>query len=170
MADEHHGAAPGPADQKRELLVAAQAAVADARSRAAVTPRPPTSPLWRGVILGSGGLAGLVGLAVILLQPTWLAPPPPPPDPPAIRDASVRLTLVREAGRIEQYRLANGRLPTTPAEAGSPVEGLEYERSGDTLYTLSLASGGAMVTFGSRDSVGIFLGASLELVTRRGPQ
>lgn len=168
MADARHGAAPGPADPKRELLAAAQAAVEDARVRAAVAPKLPPTRLWRRMMLGLGAVTGLAGLAVILLRPNWLVRPPPPPDPPAVQEASVRLTLVREAGRIARFKVEHGRLPATPEEAGSPVQGLGYARSGDTLYSLSLAAGSGTVTFGSRDSVGAFLGTSLKLVTRRG--
>lgn len=156
-----------PLDRKRALLEAAEAAVQESRDRARPShgPRRPRGP--NPFSIGLALLASVFGIYLMVAQPAWFLTPPPPPDPPAMREASARLTVVREASRIEQVRAETGRVPATLEEAGSGVAGLQYFPSGDG-YTLRWVLSGDTLTWSSRDSVADFLGNSLATVLARG--
>lgn len=164
------GHQPGhsPEDQKRALLEAAQAAVTDAEHKADEARRRKQPRTSRLSPLVSAALASGIGLYLLVVRPAWFLTPPPPPDPPAIAAASVRLTLAREASRVHQFQADSGRLPTSMAEAGSTVSGVEYQRLNDSGYVLKAVAGGEAVSLSSRDSLPLFLGNSLRLIMARG--
>lgn len=155
-------------DQKQELLHAAQAAVADAKARAEARSSDTASRSRAREILTVAGLVlALTGFTLAALRPAWFLTPPPEPEPPVIQEASVRLTLVREAQRINGWRMANGRLPDDLAEAGTPVAGLAYDRLNDSVFALSLPVGTSLITWRSTDSLSAFIGGSVATVAAR---
>ena len=164
------GQQPGhsPEDQKRALLEAAQAAVTDAEHKADEARRQGQPRRARLSPLVSAAIASGIGVYLLAARPAWFVTPPPPPDPPAIAAASVRLTLAREANRVHQFQADSGRLPTSMAEAGSTVSGVEYQRLNDSGYVLKAVGGGEAVSLSSRDSLPLFLGSSLRLIMARG--
>lgn len=153
---------------KQRLLDAAQAAVADAREKEEARARERARGkgpryvflAFCAALIGTGGWA-------LATRPAWLVAPPPRPDPPALADASVRLTLVREAERIQAWRREHGRLPAGPGEAGSLVEGLAYGVISDSVFVLTMQSGPGALSFRSTDSAGPFLGDALRTVQGR---
>jgi hypothetical protein len=153
---------------KQRLLDAAQAAVADAREKEAVRARQRVStPTSRGAMIGASLTLFVVAAYLAAVRPAWFIAPPPPPDPPALQEASVRLTLVRESQRIQAWRVANGRLPADLSEAGIPVAGLVYARLDDSTYAVALPFRTSEVTLRSTDSVAAFLGNAVGTVAAR---
>lgn len=156
------------ADQKQELLNAAQAAVADAKARAEARSRDTASRSRAREILTVAGLVlTLAGFTLAAVRPAWFLTPPPEPEPPVIQEASVRLTLVREARRISDWRMATGRLPADLAETGTPVAGLAYDRINDSVFALSLPLGTSLITLQSTDSLSAFIGGAVATVAAR---
>lgn len=153
---------------KQRLLDAAQAAVAEAQTKAEErASRRGSTPASRGIMFGASLSLFVVALYLAVARPSWFLTPPPPPEPPAVQEASIRLTLVREAQRIATFRTTAGRLPADPAEAGSPVAGLAYDRINDSVFAVSLPFGAGMVTLRSTDSVAVFLGDAIGTVSAR---
>ena len=155
-------------DQKRALLDAAQAAVVDARHKAEEAHQRKGPARGRFSPLISAVIASAIGLYLLAARPAWFVTPPPPPDPPDIAVASARLTLVREASRVQQFQAERGRLPVSMAEAGSAVSGLHYEQLNDSGYVLRAIQGADTVSLSSRDSLPRFLGNSLGRILARG--
>ena len=158
---------PSEEDRKQALLDAAQAALADAKSRADEADRQDHSARTRLSPLISCCIASAIGLYLMVARPAWFITPPPPPDPPDIAAASVRLTLVREASRVQRFQADSGRLPLSMAEAGSDVTGVQYDRLPDSSYVLRAVQGRDTVRLSSRDAVPLFLGNSLGLILSR---
>jgi hypothetical protein len=159
----------GEPKEKQMLLDAAKAAVADAQSKADEKARTRVStPASRGIMFGASVALFAAAVYLAVARPAWFIRPPPPPDPPVIQEASVRLTIVREAQRINAYRISTGRLPQDPAAAGSAVAGLVYGRINDSVFTVSMPAGVNRMTFRSTDSVAVFLGDAVTLVSTRG--
>ncbi|HEX9165919.1 MAG TPA: hypothetical protein VF862_08410 [Gemmatimonadales bacterium] len=156
-------------DQKQDLLNAAQAAVADAKAKAgARTGAAAPVSRTREIVTVAGLVLTLAGFALAAFRPAWFLTPPPEPEPPVIQEASARLTLAREAQRINGWRRVNGRLPVDLAEAGTPVAGLSYERINDSVFAVSLPLGTDLVTLRSTDSLSTFIGGAVGTVAARG--
>lgn len=155
------------AESKEALLNAAQAAV-DETKRKAASKRQQNRHSSRVVLLVAAG--ALFGLSVYLLaaRPAWFFTPPLPPEPPAVQEASLRLTLVREAERVRQFQQSNGRLPQTLAEAGGAVRDLEYEARPDGTFAVRAPLGATTLELRSTDQVDRFLGDSWQLIMGRG--
>jgi hypothetical protein len=168
MTDAHPSAGASRDDQKRALLEAAQAAVEDAREKELARRRGGSTRTSRTIVTVLG--VSLFGMGIYLLaaRPAWFFTPPPAPETMEIREASVRLMLVREAERVKRYRAEHGRFPATLAEAGSPVRGLLFETRGDTAFRVMSPWGDGTIGLSSSDSVGSFLGNSLRIIVSRG--
>jgi len=155
-----------PGDSKEALLQAAQAAMEDSRRKRGERPAHRRRASRATMLVAAGTLFAL-SVYLLAARPVWFFTPPPPPEPPEIQEASMRLTLVREAARIRQYRLANGQLPGSLEETGSPMQGLTYAPSGDGAFTLSGRARGQMLTLRSTDAVDAFLGNSFQIIQGR---
>lgn len=168
MTDVRASSLPGREAQKQALLDAAQAAVADAKEKAAQRRRRPTSPGTKTffTIVSIALFAG--GIYLLAVRPAWFFTPPPPPETVAIQEASLRLTLVRETERVKRYRSQHRRLPGSLEEAGSPVKGLTYEKQSDSTFRLIATFGDGTIGLSSTDSVSTFLGNSLKVIASRG--
>jgi hypothetical protein len=157
--------------EKQLLLDAAKAAVADAKSKADEDEKArvrASTPASRSIMFSASVVLFAASIYLAVARPAWFIRPPLPPDPPVIQDASVRLTVVREAQRINAYRVTSGRLPASLAEAGAAVAGLTYARINDSVFALSLPIGVDRMTFRSTDSVAVFLGDAVATVSARG--
>ncbi|MGQ0650470.1 MAG: hypothetical protein ACT4P7_23265 [Gemmatimonadaceae bacterium] len=115
-----------------------------------------------------------VGLAIaaVLCAATWLAPiprPGPAPQPLTAKFtlASGRMTLVLAAKRIESFRTARRRLPTTLADAGV-TEAMEYTQTTDGQFVLRLVVGAATLTFDSSVSRAAFTEDAKAIVAATG--
>lgn len=159
-------------DSKRRLLEAAQAAVADSRTRAGTrTAGAASLDGGRGrrrrllVLLA----LGLAGATILIVQPAWLITPPSIPEPPEVSAASARIGLVREANLIRQYRLRTGQLPAGLEEVDPAVPfAIQYLATGDTTFSLTAVAGGDTLTLRSTDDVPAFLGDSWQRILTRG--
>lgn len=146
---------------KEDLLQAAEAAVGQDRSGPVDPGHPPTR--WGVVGWGLVLLAVVTGW-VLGSRPAWVFPAPPVAEAPEVTVASMRLALVRERQRVEQYRNQQGRLPTTLAEAGSSLTNIEIAVGPDNSYLLRAVEGATALELHSSDSVEAFLGNSLEVI------
>jgi hypothetical protein len=154
--------------RKQALLEAAQAAVSDARTRHEEgRPKRTSTSGSRRTLLALGLTLFGVGVYLIAARPPWFFVPPPPPETVEIRDASFRLTMVREAELIRRFQVAEGRLPATLAEAGSRVEGVVYEPAADGTFALRATVAGEVLAYRSTDSVSVFLGDSFGRILSR---
>lgn len=160
---------PSPEDRKRALLEAAQAAAEETGKRGTQAgSRPPRREGSSPVSLGLAALASGFGIYMLVARPAWFLTPPPPPEPPALQEAALRLSLVREASRIEQFRATSGRLPATLEEAGSTVSGIVYQPADGTVYVIRAVTGRDTLSFVPGQPLEGFLGSSLERVLARG--
>jgi hypothetical protein len=165
MPDTARAPAPArPHDSKAALLEAAQAAVQDVRQKEAATRERRHSS--RVVLLIAAGALFALSIYLLAVRPDWFFTPPPPGESMEIQDASVRLMLAREAERVRQFAAANGRLPVSLAEAGSPVSGVEYERA-DNGFVLRTHFAGDTLALRSTDSLPQFLGNSVRTINDR---
>lgn len=159
-----------PDAHKEALYAAAQAALEEAKTRAQAGAGRKRTPGSRVILLALGLALLSLGVYLIGARPAWFFIPDPAPEPVEIQEASLRLTLVREAERVRHYRAATGRLPATLEEAGSQVVGLTYVRQPNATFTISAPLGGSTLALASTDSTAAFLGNSLQLIMRRGGQ
>ena len=152
-------------DSKTNLLEAARAVVQDRNEKVAAARMQPA--VRKRVSFLS--LLSLAGLLLILVRPSWLAgPKAPPPESPAIREASVRLSMLRERQRVADFAKQTGRLPASLAEAGSTAPGLGYEALPDQQFRIFAQAGDSLLVLRSTDLMSHFLGNSLREIKNRG--
>ena len=168
MADARTSGALRLEERKQALLDAAQDAVQDANDKAAQRRGRSGSNTSRIIVTVLGLLIFGAGIYVLAIRPAWFFTPPPPPESVQIQEASVRLMLVREAGRIRNYRAAHGRFPASLEDAGSTVSTIDYSTQGDSAFRLVTTWGEQTIGLSSSDSVGPFLGNSLKIIASRG--
>lgn len=136
------------------------------RSRNGPPPRPQTPVQARLAVAGFILLmAGLGGLA--LASPEWLIPGSEAASSHEVREAGIRLSIVRERQRIETFVQRTGRLPETLAEAGGVAEGIRYRPGPNGTYQLEADVGRSYVRLASNGSVQAFLGNSLQVILSR---
>ncbi len=119
-----------------------------------------------------GGLAILlaVGVYVAVEQPSWLFPPARPTESREDQEASLRIGMATTMQRIERFRLMQGRLPRTLAEAGASPAGITYEMREGDRYTLRGSNGPVELTLNSGDSLPRFVGNSFRVIALRAHQ
>lgn len=159
---------PSQRDSKTSLLEAARAAVKD-REEAAVVEAVARRNVPRTRRVGFLSGVGMLGLALLVLQPAWLSgPTAPPPETAPIQAASLRLTMLRERARVVDFRKRTGRWPESLTEAGGTVPEVHYERTGGDGFLLSGVSGDSTIVLRSTDSLQNFMGNSLRVIKNRG--
>lgn len=159
---------PASHDSKTDLLEAAKAVVKERNQKAEQAAARRMQPEVRKRV-GVLSLLGMAGLLVIVLQPAWLTGPKAlPPESPAIVEASVRLSMLREQQRVVDFVKRTGRLPATLAEAGVSVAGLGYEALSQQEFRLFAQAGDSLLVLRSSDSMTLFLGNSLREIKNRG--
>lgn len=152
-------------DSKTDLLEAARAVVKDRNEKVAAARLQPAVRKRVSFLT----LLSLAGLLLILVQPSWLAgPKATPAESPAIREASLRLSMLRERQRVTDFAKRTGRLPTSLAEAGSSAPGLGYEELAEQQFRLFGQAGDSLLVLRSTDSMAHFLGNSLREIKNRG--
>ncbi len=99
-------------------------------------------------------------------RPEWAFGAPSLPESPAVRQASLRISVANAAQHIERYRQQRGRLPVTLEQAGANGAGISYQRTA-AGYQLEGEGEGIRVSFTSGESLTRFVGKSFEVIARR---
>jgi hypothetical protein len=107
-----------------------------------------------------------VSVYLYVERPEWIFPVASPPESPAVRQASLRISVANAAQHIERYRQQRGQLPATLEQAGANGAGVSYERTA-AGYQLEGESEGIRVSFTSGESLTRFVGNSFEVIARR---
>jgi hypothetical protein len=117
----------------------------------------------------AGGLTILLAVGVYLAveQPSWLFPPPARVESQEQQEASLRIGMATTAQRVERFRMAQGRLPRTLAEAGSSGNGISYEQREGDRYVIRGANGAVHLVLNSSDSLALFVGNSFQVLAQR---
>lgn len=96
-------------------------------------PRPKKQPKW---MLPLGIQLSVLALYLLIAPPSWVTMNPIDPPDLASQEESLRVAMYFQAQRIEAYRQRTGELPVQLADAGSPIEGVQYVRQGSSQYQL----------------------------------
>ena len=107
-----------------------------------------------------------VSVYLYVERPEWIFPVASPPESPAVRQASLRISVANAAQHIERYRQQRGQLPATLGQAGANGAGISYQRTA-AGYQLEGESEGTRVSFTSGESLTRFVGNSFEVIARR---
>jgi len=99
-------------------------------------------------------------------RPEWAFPAAAAPESPAVREASLRISVANAAQHIEHYRQQTGQLPTTLQQAGAHGAGIRYERT-TAGYRLLGEDDGVRVALNSGEPLARFVGNSFEVISRR---
>jgi hypothetical protein len=99
-------------------------------------------------------------------RPEWIFPVAPAPESPAVRQASLRISVANAAQHVERYRQQRGQLPATLEQAGANGAGISYQRTA-AGYQLEGEGDGIRVSFTSGESLTRFVGKSFEVIARR---
>lgn len=107
-----------------------------------------------------------VSVYLYVERPEWIFPAASPPESPAVRQASLRISVANAAQHIERYRQQRGQLPATLEQAGANGTGISYQRT-EAGYQLEGESEGIRVSFTSGESLTRLVGNSFEIIARR---
>jgi hypothetical protein len=133
--------------QEAAELVAATLKHAAEREQAAKAKRPPKQqPKW---MLPVGLNLGVLAAYLLIAPPAWVVMNPiaPPPEPQQVE--GLRTAMYFATTRIDNFRIQNGRLPSSLAEAGVSYQGIDYTPQGDSTYVLVSSVGEETVVFNS---------------------
>jgi hypothetical protein len=117
----------------------------------------------------AGGLTILLAAGVYLAveQPDWLFPTPVVLESREAQEASLRIGMATTAQRVERFRITQGRLPRTLAEAGSSPTGITYEQREGDRYVIEGVNGPVHLRLSSGDSLAQFVGNSFQVLAQR---
>ena len=107
-----------------------------------------------------------VSVYLYVERPEWIFPVASAPESPAVRQASLRISVANAAQHIERYRQQRGQLPVTLEQAGANGAGVSYQRTA-AGYQLEGENEGIRVSFTSGESLTRFVGNSFEVIARR---
>jgi hypothetical protein len=158
---------PGSNDpyDRRDLVKAYKDVVEEQQQKRSRRDAPEPTPARKvGFWTISLGILLACGLSVAT-HPEWFFPKERV-ESPEIQDASLRLLIYREIIHVEQFRRANGRLPSSLQEAGGGNNGVEYSIEGGG-YRLKARNGGIELSYNSNTPPGEFVGDSYEKVRGR---
>lgn len=119
------------------------AAARDAAAKQKMPPKP--QPIW---MLPLGLTLAVLATFLLVAPPPWIIVNPIAAQTPEDAIASTQRAVWAYANKIEGYRVTNGRLPQTLAEANISVAGLEYRVIGEG-YLLATTVGEEEVFFNS---------------------
>ena len=166
--DQQPGPSPTLRETKSKLLEAAQAAIADQRTKAGTGQFARARSRWgRDAFRVVLGLLLVAGALVLTARPAWLAGPPMPAETAEVKHASVTLSLVEAMGHVTAYFEANGRLPATLLDAGVINPQIGYHASGDARFSLTLQTEDSTLTLSSTDSLKPLIVNAIRALQRR---
>ena len=158
---------PGKPGDRRALVDAYQKLVQTEAEKTISGRHRALPPAKRHTLLIVGVIL-TIGLGAVLVR-LVMQEPAPPVETPAIRDASLRLMLYREALHVEAYRKANSQLPKTLAEAGGGNGTVAYQLVPPDGYSLTGTNAGQRLTYTSSEPLASFLGNSYQVIKERRP-
>jgi len=152
---------PDEADLRKQALEKAYLiaqSITSEQAKAAI-PKPPVDrgPLLR---LANASLAVIVAAWIFLSPPAWLPQQARDLRSSQQRELGLRMVIAMEAARVTAYRDAEGRLPTSLAEAGGDARSVRYVVVDASHFTMSASDGPASVTYESTQPIGELLGAT----------
>ncbi len=155
-------------ESKTDLLEAAQAAVANQRTKGR-TPRSVWGERSRARAAYRSTMTGLIlaGTTLLLLRPVWLAGPRLPPEPAEIQTASATLALIEAASHVRAYHSATGRLPERLKDAGVTDATIRYRKIDTLNFVIRLAAGDSTLTLRSTDSLRPLVNEAVRALRRR---
>lgn len=156
---------PETTRMKHDLLAAAEAAVTTRPGAGQDAPRPRGSR--SRMVLSSLTLIALMGTYISVVRPEWVFTATPVAESPQIVEASLRLAMVRERQRVEEFLRTNNRLPGTLAEAGGTLPGAGLTVGAGRSFTVSAPLGSGTLELRSNEPLEAFLGNSLEVILSR---
>jgi hypothetical protein len=90
---------------------------------------------------------------LLIAPPPWVVVNPIAAQAPEDQLRDARAAIILYGSRIEGYRITNGRLPQTLAEAGVEVQGLDYTPRGESYVLISSVSGTDVVFNSANESL-----------------
>lgn len=157
--------------EKKALVEAFESVLkSKAAERAGARRNGPGGPGEPGPIRQWSTLLAVViaGAALWVIHPAAIFPPAATPETVAVQEASLRIAMVNAAQHVEQYRGQHQRLPGTLRESGAPAGDFTYVEIDSISYQIDGGNGPMRLTLHSRDSLGAFLGNSMNVLARRG--
>jgi hypothetical protein len=150
-------------------LEAAQAAVADQRTKGRARRRPWSEQTnARTALRSTVGILTLAGVALLLVRPSWLAGPAMPAESPEIKTASATLALIEAASHLRAYQSATGQLPERLRDAGVTDVAIRYQRIDGETFVIRLGAGDSTLTLRSTDSIKPLVAEAVRALRRRG--
>lgn len=145
---------PSMRESKGALLEAAQAAVADSRSRPPADHQPIRSSgvgrtVFQVIMVGIIG----AGAAILITQPSWLVGAKLAPESRAVQTASATLSLVDAISKVKAFVDLRGRLPSRLDEAGVDNHAVRFKALEGTVFEVSVAAGDSVISIRSTDSL-----------------
>ena len=108
-----------------------------------------------------------VAVYLYVERPEWAFSAPTLPESPAVREASLRISVANAVQHIERFRQQRkGQLPVTLEQAGANGAEINYQRTA-AGYQLEGEDEGIRVSFTSGESLMRFIGNSFEVIARR---
>jgi len=134
--------------------------------RLAAEARPRNRGASRLLIVLCAVIVTFVSVYLYVERPEWIFPVASVPESPAVREASLRISVANAAQHIERYRQQRKQLPATLEQAGANGAGVSYQRTA-AGYQLEGEGDGIRVSFTSGESLTRFVGKSFEVIARR---
>ena len=136
------------------------AAERDKAARKKVPRKPP--PKW---LLPLGIQLSVIAVYLLAFPPRFIVVNPIPVRAPAEAVEDLRLAMWFQIQRVEDYKNKHGQLPERLADAGSPLEGVEYHRQGRNSYQLVASVGQEALVYDSNESPDDFVGTAANKLT-----
>jgi len=149
---------PDEADLRKQALQKAYEiarTISTDHARPAIPAPPRDWGPWLRV--ANAALAVLVAAWLWMSPPTWLPVTAKDTRSEEQRSLGVRMVLALEASRVNAFAGAQGRLPTSLAEAGGDGRDVRYIVVDASHYTLSAHDGAQSATYDSETPLGTLL-------------
>ncbi|GMV06403.1 MAG: hypothetical protein AMXMBFR53_26790 [Gemmatimonadota bacterium] len=142
----YHAKDEARGQEAAEAVAAVLKHAAEKEQVAQAKPRPKKQPKW---MLPLGLNLAVIAVYLLLAPPTWVTVNPIEGPDQATQVQGLRVALYLQAQQIEAYKDQNGRLPSSLAESGRAVPGIEYVRQGAEQYQLVATVGDQPIVYDS---------------------
>ena len=152
----YHKKDKGSGQEAADALAAVLTHAAERDEAAEHKQGPKKQSKW---MLPLGVNLGVFAVYLLIASPDWVVMNKIDSAPIAEQAEDMRLAIFMQASRVDVYRLQNGQLPASLADAGSPVEGLSYNVIGPDQYELVVTIETEVLRYDSSQPVGEWVGA-----------